>query len=54
MGMKRGLTLREEHRLMVFENRVLGNIFGLKECKIIGAGKKCIMKSFITCTLPHT
>jgi hypothetical protein len=24
------LTLREEHRLMVFENRVLRRIFGLK------------------------
>jgi hypothetical protein len=28
MGVKRGLTLREEHRLGVFENRVLRRIFG--------------------------
>jgi hypothetical protein len=28
---KWSLTLREEHRLRVFENRVLGRIFGPKE-----------------------
>jgi len=28
------LTLREEHRLMVFENRVLGKIFGPKRDEI--------------------
>jgi hypothetical protein len=31
MGMKLGLTLREEQRLKVFENRVLRRIFGSKE-----------------------
>jgi hypothetical protein len=30
MGAKLGLTLREEHRLRVFENRVLRRIFGPK------------------------
>jgi hypothetical protein len=30
------LTLREEHRLRVFENRVLRGIFGLKMDKITG------------------
>jgi hypothetical protein len=30
------LTLREQHRLRVFENRVLGRIFGPKWDKIIG------------------
>jgi hypothetical protein len=30
MGPKPGLTLGEEHRLRVFENRVLGKIFGPK------------------------
>jgi hypothetical protein len=30
MGVKRGLTLREEHRQRVFENRVLRRIFGPK------------------------
>jgi hypothetical protein len=28
------LTLREEHRLRVFENRVLRRIFGLKRNKV--------------------
>jgi hypothetical protein len=28
MGVKLGLSLREEHRLRVFENRVLRRIFG--------------------------
>jgi hypothetical protein len=32
MGVKLGLlTLREEHRLRIFENRVLRRIFGLKK-----------------------
>jgi hypothetical protein len=30
------LTLREEHRLRVFENRVLRGIFGLKKDEVIG------------------
>jgi hypothetical protein len=30
------LTLREEHRLSVFENRVLGRIFGPKRDKVTG------------------
>jgi hypothetical protein len=30
------LTLREEHRLRVFENRVLRGIFGLKRDGVIG------------------
>jgi hypothetical protein len=38
------LTLREEHRLRVFENRVLKRIFGQED------GENYIMKSFITCT----
>jgi hypothetical protein len=33
------LTLREEHRLRVFENRVL-RIFGLKRDKVIGEWRK--------------
>jgi hypothetical protein len=31
MGVKLGLTLREEHRLKVFENRVLRRMFGPKK-----------------------
>jgi hypothetical protein len=34
------LELREEHRLRVFENRVLRRIFGFKRDEIIGSWKK--------------
>jgi hypothetical protein len=36
MGVKLGLTLREEHRLRVFENRVLRRIFGPKRDEVTG------------------
>jgi hypothetical protein len=46
MGVKLGLlTIREEHRLRVFEKSVLGRISGRKGCEI--------MRSFITCTIPQ-
>ena len=34
------LTLREERRLMVFENRVLRRILGLKRYEVIGEWRK--------------
>jgi hypothetical protein len=34
------LTLREEHRLRVFANRVLRRIFGLKRDEVTGEGRK--------------
>jgi hypothetical protein len=34
------LTLREEHRLRVFENRVLRGIFGPKRDKVTGEWRK--------------
>jgi hypothetical protein len=34
------LTLREEHRLKVFENRVLRRIFGLKRDEVTGERRK--------------
>jgi hypothetical protein len=34
------LTLREEHRLEVFENRVLRRIFGLKRDEVTGEWRK--------------
>jgi hypothetical protein len=34
------LTLREEHRLRVFENRVLRNIFGPKRDEVMGEWMK--------------
>jgi hypothetical protein len=44
------MTLREEHRLRVFGNRVLRRIFGPKRDEVTGDGENCIMRSFITCT----
>jgi len=46
------LILREECRLTVFENRVLGRIFGPKRDKIKGSGENYIMSSLMICT-PH-
>jgi hypothetical protein len=34
------LTLREEHRLRLFENRVLRRIFGLKRDEVTGSWRK--------------
>jgi hypothetical protein len=34
------LTLREEHRLRVFENRVLRRIFGPKRDEVMGEWRK--------------
>ena len=34
------LTLREERRLRVFENRVLGRIFGTKSVEVTGEWRK--------------
>jgi hypothetical protein len=45
------LTLREEHRLRVFENRVLRRIFGPKGDEVTGEWRNCIMRSFMICTL---
>jgi hypothetical protein len=34
------LTLREEHRLRVFENRVMGRVFGPKRDEVTGEWRK--------------
>jgi len=39
------LTLREERRLRVFENRVLRRIFGPKRDEVRGDGENYIMRS---------
>jgi len=44
------LTLREERRLRVFENRVLRRIFGPKRDEVTGEWRKYIMRSLIICT----
>ena len=44
------LTLREERRLRVFENRVLRRIFGPKWDEVTGNGENYIMRSLMICT----
>jgi hypothetical protein len=51
MGVKFGLSLREDHRQKVFENRVLRRIFGPKRDEMMGEWRKCITRSFMICTL---
>ena len=46
------LTLREERRLRVFENRVLRRIFGPKRDEITGNGETYIMRSLMI-FIPH-
>ena len=43
------LTLREERRLRVFENRVLRKIFGSKRDEVTGEWRK-LMRSLMICT----
>jgi hypothetical protein len=45
------LTVREEQKLRVFENRVLRRIFGPKKDGVTGGWRNCITRSFIICTL---
>ena len=44
------LTLREERKLRVFENRVLRRVFGPKRDEVTGNGENYIMKSIVICT----
>jgi hypothetical protein len=46
------LTLREERRLRVFENRVLRRLFGPKRDEVEVEWKKFIIKSCMIC-IPH-
>jgi hypothetical protein len=39
-GLDRSLTLREEQRLRMFQNRVLRRIFGLKRDEVVGGWRK--------------
>jgi hypothetical protein len=49
MSILMSLTLREGHRLMVCENRVLTRIFGTKRDVVTGMRENCVMRSFLTC-----
>jgi hypothetical protein len=40
MGVKLGLILREEHRLKVFENRVVRGIFGTMRDEVTGEWRR--------------
>jgi hypothetical protein len=42
--------LREEHRLTVFENRVLRRILEPKRDEVIENGGSCTVRNFIICT----
>ena len=44
------LTVREERRLSVFENRVVRRILGRKRDEITGNGENYIMRSLMICT----
>ena len=44
------LTLREERRLRVFENRVLSRVFGPKTDEVTGNGENYTMRSLGICT----
>jgi len=44
------LTLREERRLRVFENRVLRRVFGPERDEVTGNGENYIMRSLVICT----
>jgi hypothetical protein len=46
------ITLREERRLRVFENRVLRKMLGPKRDAVTGTGRDCIIRSLMICT-PH-
>jgi hypothetical protein len=46
------LTLREEHRLRVFENRVLRRIFGPKRDKVTGGWRKLHNEELNFCSSP--
>jgi hypothetical protein len=43
------LTLREECRLKVFENRVLRRVFGPKRDEVTGNGYNYIMRNLMIC-----
>ena len=45
-------TLREEHRLRVFENRVLRRILGPKNNEVTGEWRKLHNEELVLCT-PH-
>jgi hypothetical protein len=47
VGVELVLTLREEHRLRVFENRVLRRIFGPKRGEVTGEWRKLLCEELL-------
>jgi hypothetical protein len=47
------VSLREEHRVRVFRNRVLRRIFGPKRDEVQKNGGSCTSRSFIFCAHPQ-
>jgi hypothetical protein len=45
------LTFRDEHRLPVFENRVLRRMFRLERKEVMGRWRKQLNLEFLICTL---
>jgi hypothetical protein len=48
------LTLREEHRLRVFENKVLRRIFGRRRDEVTGGWRDCATRSFVIALFAET
>jgi len=46
------VTLREERRIRMFENRAPRGIFGPTRDEVMGTGGGCRMRNFMICT-PH-
>ena len=44
------LTLRDERRLRLFENRVLRRVFEPKRDEVTGNGENYIMRNLVICT----
>jgi hypothetical protein len=44
-------VLREEHKLRVFQNKVLRKIFGPKRDEVTGNWRNYIMRSLMICTV---
>jgi len=47
-------TVREQHKLVPFDNRIQRKIFEPKWWKYQEVGKYCIMRSFLICALGCT
>jgi hypothetical protein len=47
VGVTLGLSPREEHRMRVFENRVLRKISGPKRDEVTEGWRKCVIRSSI-------